>query len=174
MAVVLNSIRQITKKLNGWNDCTQDSGKRKKKLLFILNRKSSPTVNSKKPNDCSRTTTKNGSVWATNTSLNFCNKYMTLHNFFPNFFCLQDILNQPELHHLYLKHLMILKAADLNLVKDICASYETVLQMLDSSSMTEIVTQVCFYCRQMQRLMQALCLKLEVKIDRFIYEITLD
>ncbi|GFR66122.1 amyloid protein-binding protein 2 [Elysia marginata] len=54
----------------------------------------------------------------------------------------QDILNQQELHHLYLKHLMILQAADLNLVKDICMSYETVLQMLDSSSMTEIVTQV--------------------------------
>ncbi|GFN93231.1 amyloid protein-binding protein 2 [Plakobranchus ocellatus] len=54
----------------------------------------------------------------------------------------QDILNQPELHHLYLKHLLTLEAANVKLVKDICASYETVLQMLDSSSMTEVVTQV--------------------------------
>ncbi|XP_005092160.2 uncharacterized protein LOC101850538 [Aplysia californica] len=54
----------------------------------------------------------------------------------------QDILSQSELFHLYMKHLHTLEEADVMLVRDITASYETVLQMLDSSSMSEIVNQV--------------------------------
>ena len=49
---------------------------------------------------------------------------------------------QSELHHLYMKHLETLEEADVLLVKDMTASFETVLQMLDSATMSEIVNQV--------------------------------
>lgn len=60
--------------------------------------------------------------------------------FHMNFF--QDILAQSELYHLYMKHIFTLESADIKLVHDICASFDTVLLMLDSASMTEIVNQV--------------------------------
>lgn len=58
------------------------------------------------------------------------------------FLFLQDIIGHSELYHLYMKHILTLESADIKLVHDICASYDTVLLMLDSSSMTEIVNQV--------------------------------
>ncbi|CAL1545014.1 unnamed protein product [Lymnaea stagnalis] len=43
----------------------------------------------------------------------------------------QDILNQPETHHLYMKHLVTMEASEIMLVKDLISSYESVLQLLD-------------------------------------------
>uniref|UniRef100_A0A0B7A282 CARD domain-containing protein n=1 Tax=Arion vulgaris TaxID=1028688 RepID=A0A0B7A282_9EUPU len=54
----------------------------------------------------------------------------------------QDILNHPELYHLCLKHFMSLEAADVMLIKEICSSYEGLLQTVDCHSVSEIVNKV--------------------------------
>ncbi|KAK7508427.1 hypothetical protein BaRGS_00000666 [Batillaria attramentaria] len=42
----------------------------------------------------------------------------------------QDLLSQPHLYHLYLKHLRTLQDSEVYLMKDICASYASILEML--------------------------------------------
>ncbi|CAG5126432.1 unnamed protein product [Candidula unifasciata] len=54
----------------------------------------------------------------------------------------QDLLKQPELYHLYLKHILILEAADVMIVEEISSSYNDVLQTVNNSNVPEMVNQV--------------------------------
>uniref|UniRef100_A0A2C9LM96 CARD domain-containing protein n=1 Tax=Biomphalaria glabrata TaxID=6526 RepID=A0A2C9LM96_BIOGL len=54
---------------------------------------------------------------------------------------IQDILNSPDLFHLYMKYLPALEAAEISLVTNLQSSFVSVLQLLESSSTSDIVNQ---------------------------------
>ncbi|KAH9509736.1 hypothetical protein Btru_044378 [Bulinus truncatus] len=54
----------------------------------------------------------------------------------------QDILNNSQLFHLYMKYIRTLESADILLIKSLQASYFSVIQLLDTASNSDIVNQV--------------------------------
>ncbi|XP_059177600.1 uncharacterized protein LOC131956962 isoform X2 [Physella acuta] len=54
----------------------------------------------------------------------------------------QDILNEPDLYHLYMKYLATLEAADIRLVKDLLSSYQSVVLVLNSMTSANTITQI--------------------------------
>lgn len=54
----------------------------------------------------------------------------------------QDLLSQPQLYHLYLKHLRTLQESDVHLLKDICASYSSILDVLAVDQASNLGRQV--------------------------------